>query len=70
MTLCSKCGTKIVKQLWIVDEDIYCSPFCERSEWDKRERKWTTKYHKQGDFRVNKFGLAGLKEEKKQFDRR
>lgn len=65
MTKCFKCNAKIVRHLWIVDREVYCSPFCERSEWDRKDRKWTTRNHKYGDARLNKFGVAGLKKEKK-----
>lgn len=65
MTKCSKCNTKVKNQFWIVDEVVYCSPRCERSSWDAKARKWTTKFHRFGDKQVENKGVAGLAEKRK-----
>jgi hypothetical protein len=63
---CTKCKIKIVRQLWLVGQDIYCSPKCERGEWYKDGKPYEVKFkyvsrHKYNDKNVEKNGVAGLK---------
>jgi hypothetical protein len=51
--------------LWIVEGVIFCSPWCERSSYDNKNGKWTTKFHRFGDKQVENKGVAGLAEKRK-----
>jgi hypothetical protein len=67
---CNKCGIKIVRQFWLVENTVLCSPKCERGEWVREGRMYEAKFkyrtnHRHSDKVVEKVGLAGLKKTKK-----